>query len=104
MPTIERQPLAIQDLDEHFDYLAMVGGLPVAIRFLENANICFSLLAENPQMGQPARLKRTSVEGLRKFPVKGFEYLIFYMPRLDGIVVVRVIHSSRDWKESMRNE
>lgn len=49
MPTIDRRPLAIKDIDEHFDYLAMLGGLPVATRFLENANSCFSLLAENPQ-------------------------------------------------------
>jgi toxin ParE1/3/4 len=102
MPAIDRRPLAIKDIDAHFDYLAMLGGLPVATRFLENANSCFSLLAENPQMGSPARLRRTRLRGLRKFPVKGFEYLIFYMPRLDGIVVVRVIHSSRDWKKAAR--
>jgi toxin ParE1/3/4 len=99
MPGVERQPLAIKDIDEHFDYLSKGTGLPVAIRFLENANKCFSLLVENPHMGTPAKLKRARVKGLRKFQVKGFEYLIFYMPLPDGIVVVRVIHSSRDWWE-----
>ncbi|HEY6393362.1 MAG TPA: hypothetical protein VIX89_18915 [Bryobacteraceae bacterium] len=35
--------------------------------------------------------------GLRRVPVKGFEkYLLFYIPRIGGIDIVRVLHSARD--------
>ena len=37
------------------------------------------------------------LEGVRRVPVSGFTaYLLFYMPRADGIDVVRVLHGARD--------
>ena len=34
---------------------------------------------------------------MRMRPVRGFEkYLNFYMPRADGIEIVRILHSARD--------
>ena len=36
--------------------------------------------------------------GLRKWQVKDFEkFLIFYLPRSDGVSIVRVLHSAQDW-------
>jgi toxin ParE1/3/4 len=38
------------------------------------------------------------LSGLRRWPVREFEnVLIFYLPRDDGISVVRVLHGARDW-------
>jgi toxin ParE1/3/4 len=35
--------------------------------------------------------------------VRGFEsYLIFYMPRKDGIAVERVIHASQDYQRVLK--
>jgi len=37
------------------------------------------------------------LKGLRRFPVTDFgNYLVFYLPRRDGIEVIRVIHGARD--------
>jgi len=37
------------------------------------------------------------LEGLRRFPVHGFEsYLIFYLPHPEGMDVIRVLHGARD--------
>jgi toxin ParE1/3/4 len=34
---------------------------------------------------------------MRKWRVKGFDnHLIFYMPRAEGVSIVRVLHGSRD--------
>ena len=35
---------------------------------------------------------------MRKWRVSGFEnYLVFYLPRADGVSIVRVLHAARDW-------
>ncbi|OHC74687.1 MAG: hypothetical protein A3G18_06880 [Rhodospirillales bacterium RIFCSPLOWO2_12_FULL_58_28] len=51
------------------------------------------LLAENPLAG---RDRSEIKEGLRSFPHGN--YVVFYRPLPDGIVVLRVIHGSRDHK------
>lgn len=40
------------------------------------------------------RLHDELAENLRSFPVG--RYVIFYLPLLDGIEIVRVLHSARD--------
>ncbi|WP_084226817.1 type II toxin-antitoxin system RelE/ParE family toxin [Nitrosospira sp. NpAV] len=35
---------------------------------------------------------------MRKWRVKDFDnVLIFYLPRPDGVLIVRVLHAARDW-------
>lgn len=102
MATIKTQRQAALDLDAIMNYLEENAGEIVADRFLEKAERTFAVLAENPNIGKITSLKgRPKVAGLRKFPIpiRGFKYLIFYMPRQNGISVVRVIHSSQDWWE-----
>lgn len=49
-------------------------------------------------MGAPLALRRPELHGMRKWQVKEFDdILIFYMPRPDGISVVRVLHAAQDW-------
>jgi toxin ParE1/3/4 len=49
-------------------------------------------------MGAPLTLRHPDLGGLRKWRVKGFDnHMIFYMPRQDGVSIVRVLHASRDW-------
>jgi toxin ParE1/3/4 len=36
--------------------------------------------------------------GVRKWHVNGFDnYLIFYLPRADDVLVMRELHGVRDW-------
>lgn len=49
-------------------------------------------------MGAPLVLRHPNLRGMRKWRVKGFDhYLIFYLPHPDGVSIVRVLHSARDW-------
>lgn len=91
------RPRADGDLDEQAYYYATIGSAEVGHRFLLAAHDTFSLLATQPDMGWEARLKHPELESLRVFRVSGFErILVLYLPMLDGVEIVRVIHGSRD--------
>src|SRR5687768_9280152 len=94
-----RQRAAVRrDLVEHFVYLAENAGLGTAERFLEQAELSFNDLATNPMIGAALTLQHPELTGIRKWRINDFDnYLIFYLPRPDGVSVVRVLHSARDW-------
>ena len=76
MGTVYRRAAARADLIAHYVYLASQAGETVADRFLTNAETSFN----------------------DKWRVNGFDnYLIFYLPRADGVSIVRVLHGARDW-------
>ena len=54
-------------------------------------------LVDFPRGGVPYDCGIERLKGLRRVPVKGFEnYLLFYLPRENGIDVIRVLHTARD--------
>ena len=76
----------------------MKPGRGIADRFLDNAEKSFNLLAGQPQIGAPLTLKDQRLAGLRKWRIDGFDnHLIFYLPRPDGVAIVRVLHGASDW-------
>ena len=98
MPTVTKREAARRDLVEHFVYLAEEAGLDVAERFLANAEASFNDLAQQPRMGAPLTLKHPALANVRKWRVKGFDnHLIFYLPRGDGVSILRILHAARDW-------
>lgn len=98
MPRVHQRATARRDLIEHFVHLAEAAGMDTADRFLSNARASFEDLAEQPLIGTPVRLHGPVLADMRKWKVRGFEnFLIFYLPRPDGISVVRVLHGARDW-------
>jgi len=98
MPTVYQRAAARNDLVEHVVYLAENAGLNVAECFLTNVEACFNDLASQPKMGALLKLKNPALSGLRKWRVKGFDnHLIFYVPRQDGVSIVRVLHGAMDW-------
>ncbi len=49
-------------------------------------------------MGAPLTLRSPQLAGPRKWRIDGFDdVLIFYGPRPDGIVVIRVLNASQNW-------
>ena len=41
--------------------------------------------------------KKAALRRVRRWPVTGFEnWLIFYLPRANGVEVVHIIHGARD--------
>ncbi len=63
----------------------------VADRFLDTVDQKCRLLAEHPELGE-VRADLTSQ--VRQFPAG--DYLILYKPLPDGILVLLVVHGSRD--------
>ncbi len=98
MRKIYKRASAKRDLEDHFVYLAQNAGLDIAGRFLINAEASFNDLAHEPLIGTQLILQQPALTGLRRWRIKGFEnHLIFYLPRSDGVSIIRVLHAARDW-------
>ena len=55
-------------------------------------------LARQPLIGAPRKLCHPDLAGIRKWRVKDFDNsLIFYLPRQEGVAIVRVLHGAQDW-------
>jgi len=56
-------------------------------------------------MGWHSRLRHPELKQLRVFRVKGFErILILYLPLLDGVEILRVVHGSRNLRALISRE
>ncbi len=98
MPRIFQHEQAKRDLVECFIYLAENSSTETAERFLTSAETSFNELAKNPLIGSTLTLRSPELANMRKWCVNDFNnILIFYVPRHDGISVVRVIHAAQDW-------
>lgn len=98
MRRVYRRAAARRDLVEHYVYLAEQADEDTAERFLTQAEQTFVDLAENREIGVSLRLRDPRLAELRKWRVKDFEaFLIFYLPRPDGVSIVRVLHAAQDW-------
>jgi plasmid stabilization system protein ParE len=99
------RPRADQDLDDQAFYLATNAQPAIGHRFLVAAHETFALLATHPEMGWQARLHHPELTSLRMFRISGFpKMLVFYLPRTDGIEVLRVVHGSRSLLALLRSE
>jgi len=57
-----------------------------------------STTSRKPLIGAPLALSHLVLKGIRKWRVNGFDsHLIFYLPRTDGVSIVRVLHAAQDW-------
>ena len=98
MAKVFRRPAAQQDLIAHYIYLAEHANEATAERFLTNAEASFNDLATQPKMGAPLTLRHPELAGLRKWQVQDFDnFLVFYLPRPDGVSIVRVLYAAQDW-------
>lgn len=87
-------PLATEDLQQIWVYIAENAGNEVANKFLLEIKKKCEAIAEFPKSG---RLRHEFLINLRSFSFKN--YIIFYLPLADGIEVLRIIHGSRDIKQ-----
>jgi toxin ParE1/3/4 len=98
MSRVRQRAAARSDLLEHFVHLAENAGLDTAERFLANAEATFNDLADQPMIGAALTSRHPALASLRRLRVNEFDnHLIFYLPRPDGITIVRVLHAARDW-------
>ncbi len=87
----ELTELADQDIFEVSIYIGQNRGVTASQRFIDTINQKFQLLADSPKLGR----KRPELGSeLRSFP--SGNYVIFYRPVAEGILVLRVLHGARD--------
>jgi toxin ParE1/3/4 len=88
-----RSSEADSDLDDIWYYVASESGsVATADRFIDTIAERFYLLAEYPHLGR--RRDAELRPGLRSFSIG--EYVIIYRQRGEDILVLRVLHGSRD--------
>jgi toxin ParE1/3/4 len=85
------------ELADIAEYLAQFNEA-TAGRFLDNCEESFELLENFPEIGSPRRFEDPVLSSIRMSLVKGFDdYLIFYVPLVDGVRILHVIHSALDY-------
>jgi toxin ParE1/3/4 len=88
---------ARRDILSNAEYLEEHGSVETAQRFLGAAQSTFEALARMPKLGVLCDFRSPALRHLRRFPVKDFEnWLIFYLPRRNGVEIVHLIHGARD--------
>ena len=82
---------SLQDLDDIWDYIAK-DNLTAADNLIDQLQRRFLMLAEFPLMGEAQPLLADGT--CRRF-VDG-NYVIYYRPQKKAILIVRILHGSRD--------
>jgi toxin ParE1/3/4 len=90
MAEVTLRPQAFEDLTEIFAYIYQ-GSPKHAESFAELVHTNLERLAKRPRLG---RSRPELMPEVRTVTVG--RYIIFYLPRVRGIEVVRVLHGSRD--------
>ena len=90
MPTLIVSPLAEEDLEEIWSFVAE-RDVEAADRLIDEITGRFDHLLAYPEAG---RARHELLVNLRSLPVK--RYVIFYQPTDAGVEIFRVLHGSRD--------
>jgi toxin ParE1/3/4 len=89
-------PKAEEDVIEIASYIG-ADSPAAADRFADAFERACELLVSMPELGHLQAFAHPELEGLRSFPVKGFEkYLVFYRIAPPVLEIVRVLHGARD--------
>jgi toxin ParE1/3/4 len=90
-------PKAARDLDDISGYIA-ADNPEAAERVRHTILNTADFLAQHPEIGRRIRKAAARHLQIRWFVVPKFRnYLIFYQPFKESIVVVRVLHAAQDW-------
>jgi len=91
MPSYEFTAQAMEDLREIVRYTKQTWGLEQTRRYREELELALTKLSLNPNLG---RLRDEVIPGIRSSRVG--EHIAFYVPRDNGLTVIRLLHPSRD--------
>ena len=98
-----QRPAARRDFIIHYVYLAENAGPDVAKRFRQAVESAYAKLAEMPDMGAPAKLRKKKHQNVRIWQLREFsEYLIAYKPRRGGVGIERIIHAKQDYRRVLK--
>ena len=99
MPIVLFTPLASEDLQQIWLYVAREADEEIADRFVARIDEKCRLIATAPE---GFRLRPEFLPDLRSFPFK--KYIIFYVPIDGGIEVYRILHGARDLLQFFKTE
>jgi len=95
MSKLRRSLIAEQDLLAIWDHIA-VDSPAAADRMWQRFQERFKLLEKFPEMGESRDTYRPKLRSI----VEG-NYVIFYEPLPDGILIYRVLHGAQRWEEML---
>jgi toxin ParE1/3/4 len=100
------RPRARDDIIRQFRWYLVEQDAPeAAFRFLDAVDESVEQLLRMPNMGSPKTLPNPALQGLRSWPVEGFEHiLLFYRVQGETLKVIRVLHGKRDIKRILEGE
>jgi toxin ParE1/3/4 len=76
-----------------------------AQRFLDACDETFRFLAENCFVGSIRKFNNPNLSETRMWRISGYrKYLVFYHPLSDGVKILHVIHSARDYNQVFEDE
>ena len=87
---------AAADLDGIYEYTIYEFGLEQARAYLLGLHERFELLAEQPELGRSAA---ELAPDLRRSEYQS--HVVFYVPKIGGVRIVRVLHESMDVKRHL---
>jgi len=91
-----KRPAAEDDIEECFLHIAK-DNREIGSAFLIAVENSLKELAEFSLLGKAIKFRDKELGNVRMWHVKGFDnYLIFYTAHGDNIIVIRVLHGSRD--------
>ena len=92
-----RTPAAQADLWSQWDWYVDQGAPQIADKFFDAVEKSFRSIQKSPFAPAPRRHRNPRLDGLRAWPVKGFDEIrIYYFARDDRIIIARVLHDKRD--------
>jgi antitoxin ParD1/3/4/toxin ParE1/3/4 len=91
-------PASRQDLVDIWDYIAR-DSVDAADRVLHRISLALMKLAEMPGIGHT----RTDVKDTRIRFWSVYSYLIVYRSEADNLMVLRIVHGSRDLRSLLRS-
>ncbi len=95
-PEVILRPKAREDIAEIGAYIGL-DNPEAGAAFRQTLQNFYEVLADLPEIGSARNFGNPELEGLRMLPVPKFKkYLIFYLPLLEKVEIVRVLHSARD--------
>lgn len=86
---------AINDLEIEANYLSKISP-SIEDSFLEHVESGIDLIKEYPELGRIGRVNQT-----RELILKKFQYILVYLVESSYIDIIRLLHTSRKWPNSL---
>ncbi len=94
--TVRPLPVAEEDLDEIVAYVAL-DNLEAALKLAERIESDLAMLSTSPELGRIPRDSDLRETGYRYLIV--VNYLVFYTVEKRTVIVHRILHGARDYKD-----